>query len=93
MYEIVDAHAQVEEKALAQGVAYILVAELGQAQEGIHADHNHHGDNQATHVAGADHLVDDLTLEERRQQTQAGLDQQQDAGGGERLPVGAKMAE
>ncbi len=90
---VVDAHAQIEEKALAQRVAQILVAELGQPQEGIDADHNHHGDDQATHVAGADYLVDDLALEERRQEAQAGLEQQQDAGGGEWLPVGAKTGE
>jgi hypothetical protein len=74
-------------------VAQILVSELGGPQEGIHADHNRHGDHQTTHVAGANHLVDDLALEERWQQAQPGLQQQENAGGGEWFPVGAEMAE
>jgi len=90
---VVDAYAQVVEEPLPDGVPQVLIAELRDRRQGIHDDHPDNQRQQTVELPRADHIVDDGALKERREQTDARVEQDDDAGDDQGQRIGTQVVD
>jgi hypothetical protein len=84
----IDAHTEVKDKALAQGVPKKVVSDSDQVRCSVGGQQAADKQGQAIKITNLDDVIDDRTMEKRRYQLDAGPAQEQNATENQSLPVG-----